>query len=116
MPACFRSLLDHERDTRRTFLQRQVCAVPGECPTPVETDFVMRIDNIIRTKLMSKNFGAILSDRDGEVLSLLCPVSVTNPKRVLALTRNLEILIQGRATLISARSRRIPFTLSTLGP
>jgi hypothetical protein len=76
----------------------------------------MRIDNVVRAKLMSENFGAILSDRDGEVLRLLCPVSVTHPERVLALARNLEILIQRRVILISARGRRIPFTLTTLGP
>src|SRR6185295_11710250 len=116
MPACFGGLLNHDRHARRAFLQRRARAVPGERPTPVETDFVMRIDNVIRAKLMPENFGAILCDRDGEVLSLLCPVSVTHPERVLTIARDLEILIQRRAILVGARSGRVPFTLTALRP
>src|ERR1700752_2810876 len=115
MPARFGSLLNHERHSRRTFFQRRVRAVPRKSPTPVQADFIVGIDNIRRAKLMAENFSAILSNRDREVFSSLRPISVTHPKRVLALSRNLEILIQRRAILVSACSRRVPFTFTTLG-
>src|ERR1043165_4172295 len=116
MPSCVRGLLDHERHACRTFLQSRVRTIPGERPAPVETDFIVRIDNIVRAKLMTENFRAILCNRDGKGFSLPGPISVAHQKRVLALARNVEILVQRPAILISTRSRGVPFTLAALCP
>src|ERR1044072_8929293 len=116
MPSCFRSLVDHDRHTRRAFFNRRTCAIPRKGPAPVHADFVVRIDHVFRAKLMSKHFGAVLRNRDCEVLSSPRPISVTNPQPVFAATWNLEILIQHGARLISARGRGVPFALTTLRP
>src|ERR1700741_1512238 len=116
MSARFGSLLDHKRHARWSVFECRGRAVPGKRPTPIQTDLVMWIDDVLSPKLMSKNLGAVLSDRDGEVFISLRPVSIANPKRVLAGTWNFEILIQRRPILIGARGRGTPFTLAPLRP
>src|ERR1700752_144785 len=116
MPACFGCFLNHERHARRTFLECRTRAVPREGPAPIHANFVVWIDQIFSGKLVSKNFGAVLSDRDSEVFVSLRPVSVADPKCVLAFTRNFQILIQRAATLVGACGRRVPFTFTSLGP
>src|ERR1044072_7372832 len=112
MPSRFRRLLNHDRHARSPLLQGRVRTVPREGPAPVQTDFIMRIEHIFRAKLVPEDFSAILRDRDREVLTSLGPVSVTNPKRIRAAARDLEILIQSRTLFVSTRRRGVPFTLA----
>ncbi len=94
MAACFGGLLNPNRHTRRTFFQRCTRAIPRERPAPVHADFIVRIDDVFNSKLVTKNHEIILRDRDREVFSLVSPIGIANPDDVLARTWNLEILIK----------------------
>ena len=104
MPACFRGFVDHNRHAHRAFFS-VAFALSHANAQPVHADFVVRIDHVLRAKLMSKHFSAILRDRDGEVFTTLGPVSVTNPQTMFAAAWNLEILIDHGTRLIRACGR-----------
>src|ERR1051326_2628123 len=112
----FRWFFDQDRNPRWTFLQRSTRSVPRERPTPVHADFIVRVDDILRAKLVTKNFGPVLRDRYREVLSLVGPISVTNPQHVRARARHFQIPIDRRSGFVSTRRRGVPFTLTALRP
>src|ERR1051326_4463102 len=112
----FRWFFDQDRNPRWTFLQRSTRSVPRERPTPVHADFIVRVDDILRAKPVTKNFGPVLRDRQREVLSLVGPISVTNPQHVLSRARHFQVLIDRRMRLIGTRRRGVPLTLAPLRP
>src|SRR5688572_18478155 len=108
--------LNVNRKTSRSFLQRHVNKVPGESPTPVQTGFIIRIDDVAFAKLSQKRLPAILRDGDREVLVFPGPISVTNPEPVFAGAWDFKILIDCRLRFVSTGRCCVPLTLPTLSP
>src|SRR2546421_5518337 len=116
MTTSFGSLLNLNRDARRSFRERGRCSIPRESPAPVHAHFIMRINHITRAKLMTENFFPILHDADCEILCTISPVRVTHPDSVLASARHFHILINRSLRLIRAGGGGTPLALAALRP
>ena len=76
----------------------------------------MRVNYILRAKLMTKHFAVVLVDAQNKVLSLIGPVGVTHPNLVTAGAWYFQILIKLSRCFIKTGSRGIPFAFAALRP
>src|SRR5882724_2087852 len=116
MTACVGGLFDLNRNASRTFCEVRRDAVPGECPAPVHAHFIVSVDDVVCSKLMTQEFPLVLSNPNDKGFSLFGPVSIAHPDFVVARARNLEVLINLARGFISACGCRIPFALAALRP
>src|SRR5947209_395795 len=114
--ARFRSLLYLYGNSRSPFRKPSTRAVPNESPLPIHAHFIVRVNQIPRAELVAEDLSPVLSDADTKILRAFCPVRVAHPDFVFARSRNLQVLIDRRASFICARRSRVPFALASLRP
>src|SRR6185437_12854001 len=102
--------------TSRAFLDLRAGAIPGKCPTPVQADFVVRIDNVAGAKFMAEDLALALGDANDKGFSPAGPVGIARPNPVVAAAGYFKVLIDFSVRLISTRCGGVPFALSTLRP
>ena len=76
----------------------------------------MRINQIFRTELVTKDLASILIDPDREVLGLVGPVGITHPKVIIIRTGNDQVLVDARFCFVCTGGGGVPLTLATLRP
>ena len=91
-------------------------AVPGECPTPVQADFIVAVDDVLRAELVTEDFPLALSNPNEERFRLVGPVRVAHPEFVISRARYFDVLIDFAGPLIRTRGRGVPFALAALRP
>src|SRR5688572_13288159 len=76
----------------------------------------MTIDDVFRTKLTTKDLGAVLGHGHSEVLASPGPIRVPNPQRVFTTSWYFKILVERRTRFISTCGGGVPLALATLRP
>jgi len=108
----FRSQSKCEQDLLRGSHWRR----PSRMPAPVHAHFIVSVDDVACSKLMTKEFSLVLSNPDDKGFSLFGPVSIADPDFVVARARYLDVLIDFAAVSSALCGRRIPFAFATLRP